>query len=459
MTSLTFYGGVNEIGGNKILLEDKDSRIFLDFGMSFSRRADFFDGFMKPRTAVGIKDLIEFNLVPNLEGIYRTDLMKLEGNSKIENTIDAVILSHPHEDHANYISFLHEDIPIYMGETCKLVLQAIDERSQRNLEKEILSFKPRDDSNAEPIERKIQTFRTGDKFKIGSLEIEPIHVDHSVPGAYGFIIHSSEGTIVYTGDLRMHGTKASMTEDFIKKASENKPIALISEGTRIDIPRKNESEEKVYNESSEHVKNTNGVVFADFNFKDVDRLRTFYNLTKENDRKLVVNVNDTPYLKFLSEDPKLKVPNTNDDNILIFKPQKSSYKKFEKEYFDKENIVTAAELGKQQQKIVCAFSYWDFSSLIDMKPNPNSLYIHSLSEPFNEEMEIDAKRPNNWIEHFGMKNVQIHCSGHAFAEDIADLVMRIDAKQVFPIHCEAPKEFRLVSESSVLIQENQKYNI
>ena len=39
VTGLTFYGGVNEIGGNKILLEDKDTRVFLDFGKSFSRRA------------------------------------------------------------------------------------------------------------------------------------------------------------------------------------------------------------------------------------------------------------------------------------------------------------------------------------------------------------------------------------------------------------------------------------
>jgi hypothetical protein len=39
MTSLTFYGGVNEISGNKILLEDKDTRVFLDFGKGFSRRA------------------------------------------------------------------------------------------------------------------------------------------------------------------------------------------------------------------------------------------------------------------------------------------------------------------------------------------------------------------------------------------------------------------------------------
>jgi mRNA degradation ribonuclease J1/J2 len=30
MTSLTFYGGVSEIGGNKILLEDQDTRMFLD---------------------------------------------------------------------------------------------------------------------------------------------------------------------------------------------------------------------------------------------------------------------------------------------------------------------------------------------------------------------------------------------------------------------------------------------
>ena len=37
MVSLTFYGGVNEIGGNKILLEDQDTRLFLDFGMSFTQ--------------------------------------------------------------------------------------------------------------------------------------------------------------------------------------------------------------------------------------------------------------------------------------------------------------------------------------------------------------------------------------------------------------------------------------
>ncbi len=37
MVSLTFYGGVNEIGGNKILLVDKNMKIFSSFGESLER--------------------------------------------------------------------------------------------------------------------------------------------------------------------------------------------------------------------------------------------------------------------------------------------------------------------------------------------------------------------------------------------------------------------------------------
>ncbi|KKK70895.1 hypothetical protein LCGC14_2919400, partial [marine sediment metagenome] len=101
-------------------------------------------------------------------------------------------------------------------------------------------------SGNKPIPKKINEFRTGDKFKIGSLEVEPIHVDHSVPGAYGFIIYTSEGPVVYTGDIRLHGTHPEMTEDFIAKAKEVKPIALISEGTRIADEEREESEPLVY---------------------------------------------------------------------------------------------------------------------------------------------------------------------------------------------------------------------
>jgi len=208
LTSLIFYGGVNEIGGNKILLEDKDTRVFLDFGKGFSRRAKYFEEYINPRVANGIEDFLTMGLLPDIKGLYRDDLMKMAEREILEPDIDAVLLSHAHahSDHANYISFLHEKIPIYMGETCHLILQTIEERSNRQIEREVLSYKQRPyNKKHEPIKRKKITFRTGDKLSIGSLEAEPIHVDHSVPGAYGFIIYTSAGPIGYTRDIRLHG--------------------------------------------------------------------------------------------------------------------------------------------------------------------------------------------------------------------------------------------------------------
>jgi ribonuclease J len=54
--------------------------------------------------------------------------------------------------------------------------------------------------------------------------------------------------MAYTGDIRLHGTKSQMICEFIEKAKEVKPIAFISEGTRIADEAKEESEELVHKE-------------------------------------------------------------------------------------------------------------------------------------------------------------------------------------------------------------------
>ena len=104
--------------------------------------------------------------------------------------------------------------------------------------------------------------------EIGSLEVEPIRVDHSAPGAYGFIIYIYERPIAHTYDIRLHGTKSQMTRDFIEKAKEVMPIALISEWTRIADEAKEESEEIVLKESRKIVSEADRLVLTDFNFKE-----------------------------------------------------------------------------------------------------------------------------------------------------------------------------------------------
>ena len=231
-TTLTFYGGIGEIGGNKILLEDRGTKVFLDFGKSFAARAKFFEWTDRPRTANGIGDFLALGILPEIKGIYRRDLLQLANLPAVEDkAVTAVVLSHAHSDHADYISFLREDIEVWMGETTNRVIKAI--RGGARFKHRIRDYRVQAaaiDRKAPRIKREIKTFRTGKKIKIDSIEIDPVHVDHSLPGCYGFIITTSSGTLVYSGDLRMHGTRPDLTHDFIEKAREAKPGWMMCEG-------------------------------------------------------------------------------------------------------------------------------------------------------------------------------------------------------------------------------------
>jgi ribonuclease J len=68
MTSRTFYGGIDEIGGNKILLESGDTKIWFDFGQPFNIGCDYYVGWLQPRSSSILRDLFEFNLIPRARG-------------------------------------------------------------------------------------------------------------------------------------------------------------------------------------------------------------------------------------------------------------------------------------------------------------------------------------------------------------------------------------------------------
>ncbi len=470
MVSLTIYGGIKEIGGNKILLEDNDTKIFLDFGMSFKRRQKYFEEFLTPRTANGIGDFLALNLIPDIPGIYREDLIEHLGRKPKNAEVQGVILSHAHADHANYISFLHKDIPIYCSGTSKSILDAVDEQSQRNIENEVINFKKRPLYRFEyknpPIERVFKTFRTGKKICIDSLEIEPIHVDHSLPGANGLIVHTSEVSVVYTGDLRMHGMHAKMTNDFIDASKEAKPIAMITEGTRINIKKTNESEQKVYEDSKKVISKNKKLSIVDFNFKDIDRFTTFYKIAKELEKKLVISFKHACFLERYHKDKKLKSPDSGDDNIQILKPKRLTGTYIDEDYTDQyikkrlnySNIITAEEITKKPSDYMVVLNFYYFNMLIDLKPN-GGIYIHSLSEPFNEEMEISFERMKAWIKHFKLKFVQSHCSGHINGTDLKELIKTVTPKVLFPIHTEHPGMFRTLSMQTRMIKEGKKYKL
>ncbi|MGH9909951.1 MAG: hypothetical protein ACRD32_04860 [Nitrososphaerales archaeon] len=71
-SKITFYGGIHEIGGNKFLIEDKGTRVFLDFGMQMGLANYYFAEFLQPRNLNGMADLFDIRSITEWNPINGT---------------------------------------------------------------------------------------------------------------------------------------------------------------------------------------------------------------------------------------------------------------------------------------------------------------------------------------------------------------------------------------------------
>ena len=492
MTKLTFYGGVNEIGGNKILLEDKGTRIFLDFGMSFGQHMKYFTEYMPLRKNSCISDMMHLGILPDIKGIYRRDYCRhMKISDQKDTAVDGVLISHGHMDHLGYVHFLRKDIPIHVSRETKAIMDLFSRTGSGGFT-EFTDFKPsfemipkkrgegmkRRDARDGTEQRAVEVFEYGKKFNIGSLEIIPYRVDHSLPGAVGYIIHTSKGAVIYTGDLRFHGRHDVWSHSFVEQAAKTEPVAMISEGTRIKEKKEDEkTEDYVQKESTKHIKGKPGIAIANFPIRDTERLLTFYNTAISNGRKLVIEYRQAMLLDLLAENgSENALPKSDDENIRIFYPKKSwgligrsdfpdeqkvqDYTSWERNYVNAKNTIAAEDISKNQKDYVMFMNYFQLNNLLDIKPKAGSVHIRSMCEPFSEEMELDQKRIDNWLTLFNLKpEHKIHCSGHACGEDIFSMIKVIQPKQLFPIHTEHPGMFRKLKAKTRMVKEGKGYRV
>ncbi|MFV7789373.1 ribonuclease J [Aliarcobacter lanthieri] len=162
---ITPLGGLNEIGGNMMVVETENEAIIVDVGMSFP------DGEMH---GVDI-------LIPDFSYLR-----------EIKDKIVAVIITHGHEDHIGAMPYLYKEMqfPIYgTSLPLEMIGSKFDEhkmREHRGLFRAI--------SKRTPI-------------KIGNdFEVEWMHITHSIIDSSSIAIKTAAGTMIHTGDFKIDHT-------------------------------------------------------------------------------------------------------------------------------------------------------------------------------------------------------------------------------------------------------------
>ncbi|MBU7017397.1 MAG: MBL fold metallo-hydrolase [Theionarchaea archaeon] len=480
---IRILGGEGEIGGNKVLLTHKKTKILLDFGMSFSRSGQYFSEYLQPRKCSSLIDFFEFGLLPDVPGIYREDYLRHMERNPEEREVDALFLSHAHMDHTGYIHFLRKDIPIYCTEATKVILQCMQETGRGSFSEfltccEAFTFYKTQTGSLGRVnmgnkkfvkEREYIIMKPDTPVEVNSITVEMVPVDHSIPGACAFIVYTDEGNIVYSGDFRFHGLNGEKSSEFVEKAREARPQSFICEGTRIHETKKT-SEEKVEQKIKKLIPGK-GHVFVEHPKRDIDRAKTIYDSAEHNGREFVVDLKSAYLIEKLGEmsplnikDLKILTPkkgwgllgredmlkNMIDENRGVWGLTASAdmlkylierdYLTWEKEDLFCNNAITCEELKNNPENYVISTSFWEISQLVDIQPK-NAIWIQSKCEPFSDEMELDEKRKDAWLAHFGIDKDIAHASGHASGPEIREVIESIHPKKVIPVHTEHPELF------------------
>ena len=150
-----------------------------------------------------------------------------------KDKIQAILLTHGHEDHIGAIPHLLADLgfpPIY-GTPLTLGMVTGKLKEHRLLDRTTLV-----------------RFQAGEKFSVGSFVVEPFHVAHSIPDTVGFGITTPAGLAIYLTDWKFDHTPVDGRPTDTTKIAElgaRSPLVLITDCVRVELKGYTPSEQTV----------------------------------------------------------------------------------------------------------------------------------------------------------------------------------------------------------------------
>ena len=412
---LTIHQGSHKIGGNCVEIRSGSSRIILDVGMPlFNSDGEPFDE--KGIQGKSVPELLDEKILPNIPGLFAE-----------RPPVDAILLSHAHMDHTGFLPYTTPEIPVY----------ATKATSQMMLAGRLF---------ARQVELPGDRYReliAGEPIRIGDFQVTSFSVDHSAYGSIAILVESESSTILYSGDLRLHGRKPGMAENLVNALKNTTVDALLMEGTAIGNSRKGITEAELEKEAVGHIQNSGGLVLASFSPQHLDRLVGFYRTAKQTDRIFVVDVYTAFILSMISGDVQVPGP-TRSSGIRVFYPaliQREHRRRRLGKVYDRflDNQIEVDEILSEPSKNLMLFRPSMFDTDFGGQLPQGTLCLFSRWQGYLEQPEWQPIKKA--IAAANGQLILTHTSGHIFTEDMIDFVQNVNPKTVIPIHTFNPEEY------------------
>jgi ribonuclease J len=364
---------------------------------------------------------------------------------------DAVLISHPHQDHFGLIDAIDSSVPVYIGELGKRLIDA----TRMLLNKKLHT-------------NQFRYFKSWQNFSVGDFTITPYLVDHSAADAYGFLIEAEGKKVFYSGDFRAHGRKAVLFDNIVQKPPEDIDV-LFMEGTMLersndDFPTEASVEQKIY----ETIKCQENITFLISSSQNIDRIVSAYRACKRANKTLVIDI----YTAWVLEQLKLvsrSVPAMEWDLVKVYasfshdkklKEHPDFFGDFRKRIYThrvwKEELHANPEgylfLGKMSH-----FPVIDSYKAVKSVSVIYSQWLGYLS--FSDGDYYGAEAIAAYRNDPQINFVYAHTSGHATVRDLQTFAKALRPKMLVPVHTGYRDMFGEMFDNVEIIDDDQALDI
>ena len=386
-------GGLEEVGRNLTVFhwipkKGKEEILIVDVGL----------GYPETENMLGVDYII-----PN------TDYL-VENKDKIIG----ILITHGHYDHIGAIPYVIDKIgnpPIY---TTPLTKGLIIKRQQ--------DFP--NSPKLEIYEIKKDSYKT---FKVGSFVVDYFHVNHNIPDSVGFLIQTPAGNIMHTGDFKVDFTpifdKPADLSRIVKLAHKGVDLLMI-DSTNAPEPGHIVSERKIMENLEDIFKKAKGRIIASTFASLIERIQQLIYLAGQYGRKVVID------------------GHTMRINVEV--ARRLGYLKYEKGIFIRPE--DSFKLPPHRVLIICTGSQAEEGSALMRIAHKEHKYFKIINGdtvifsssviPGNERIIQNLKdtltKQGAKIYHYQM--MDIHASGHAFADDIRLFINLVKPNYLMPVH-------------------------